>query len=43
MSHVAVEILFGPEAAEEVLGQVQLGPLHVFVDEKSFLLMINLS
>ena len=43
MSHVAVEILFGPEATEEVLGQVQLGLLHVFDDDKSFLLMINLS
>ena len=31
LGHVAVEILLGPEAAEEVLGQVQLGPLHACV------------
>ena len=32
LGHVAVEVLLGPEAAEEVLGQVQLGPLHGCVD-----------
>ena len=31
LGHVAVEVLLGPEAAEEVLGQVQLGPLHACV------------
>jgi len=34
LGHVAVEVLFGPEAAEEVLGQVQLGPLHACVGKK---------
>ena len=29
LGHVAVEILLGPEATEEVLGHVKLGPLHV--------------
>ena len=31
LGHVAVEILLGPEATEEVLGHVQLGPLHVYM------------
>ena len=31
LGHVAVEVLLGPEAAEEVLGQVQLGSLHARV------------
>ena len=31
LGHVAVEVLLGPEAAEEVLGLVQLGPLHACV------------
>ena len=31
LGHVAVEVLLGPEAAEEVLCQVQLGPLHGLV------------
>ena len=28
LGHVAVEVLLGPEAAEEVFSHVQLGPLH---------------
>ena len=28
LGHVAVEVLLGPEAAEEVLGHVLLGLLH---------------
>ena len=28
LGHVAVEVLLGPEAAEEVLSHVQLGSLH---------------
>jgi hypothetical protein len=31
LGHVAVEVFFGPEAAEEVLGQMQLGLLHACV------------
>jgi hypothetical protein len=31
LGHVTIEVFFGPEAAEEVLGQVQLGPLHACV------------
>ena len=31
LGHVTVEVLLGPEAAEEVLGQIQLGPLHACV------------
>ena len=26
LGHVAIEVILGPEAAEEVLGQVKLGP-----------------
>jgi hypothetical protein len=28
LGHIAVEVFFRPEAAEEVLGKMQLGPLH---------------
>jgi hypothetical protein len=31
LGNVTIEVLLGPEAAEEVLGQVQLGPLHACV------------
>ena len=33
LGHVAVEVLLGPEAAEEVLGHVLLGLLHPYLIE----------
>ena len=32
LGHVALEVLLGPEAAEEVLSHVQLGPLQGCVE-----------
>jgi hypothetical protein len=31
LGHITIEVFFGPEAAEEVLGQMQLGPLHGYL------------